>query len=272
MKLKRAVCNELFGDIGFEGQCGLLSEYGFHGVEIAPFTLFAGKGRISEKTTMIVRKSLRASGIAFAGLHWLLSKPDGLHITSPDRTVRKRTREHLKRLLSFAGDLGGGNLILGSPNQRSSSGITTGEAVRMLEEELAALADYASECNSRILLEALPAASTDVVNTLEEVRNILRLINHPGISGMFDFHNCEDETLSWEELVTEYSSMIRHVHLNTREGDYPKRKDVPSFQKTFESLEAAGYEGWVSLEVFRVHDKPEELLEQTKLFLDEIRA
>ena len=53
------------------------------------------------------------------GLHWLLAKTEGFHLTSPDAAVRKRTGEYLAELARAAADLGGDILVLGSPFQRN---------------------------------------------------------------------------------------------------------------------------------------------------------
>ncbi len=266
--MKRAVCNELFGSISFEQSCDLLASNNFHGVEIAPFTLYDEKYRISKEDLSRVRNALSGSGLDFAGFHWLLSKPDGLHLTAVDPVKRKEAKERLLYLLDLSGELGGGNLILGSPKQRGSVDISSQRAVGYLRDELSDIAVHARQCRSKILLEALPKSSTDVVNTLEEVRTILKEIDDAGIDGMFDFHNCGDESLSWGELIREYSRIIKHVHLNTWEGGYPVRGQKDEFEDAFTALSEIQYEGWMSLEVFSVLEDPKELLKSTKGFLD----
>jgi sugar phosphate isomerase/epimerase len=118
-----------------------------------------------------------------------------------------------------------------------------------------------------VLLEALPSAHTNVVNRMEEVRQIVEEIDSPGLCGMFDFHNCVDESLPWAQLIGDYAPIIRHVHLNTWEGGYPRRKDVEIYRESFEALAGTGYDGWVSLEVFSVPEDPAELLRETRDFL-----
>ena len=56
------------------------------------------------------------------------------------------------------------------------------------------MADRIAAGGNRLLLEAVDHRHTDVLNTLAEVRKVLRDINHPAIGGMFDFNNCSDET------------------------------------------------------------------------------
>ena len=38
------------------------------------------------------------AGLETIGLHWLLAKTEGLHLTSPDPAVRRRTADYLEGL------------------------------------------------------------------------------------------------------------------------------------------------------------------------------
>lgn len=265
--IKTAICNELFGNMDFRKSCDLAAAYGFNGIEIAPFTLFGDVTSISPDTIIQTRNSLRNSGLKFAGLHWLFVKPENLHITSPDKKIREWSWDHLKRLLNLAGELGGGYLTLGSPKQRMAEGICINEAWKYMEEGLAGAADTASDCNSTVCIEALASLDTNVVNTLKESRELIDRVNRDSISGMFDFHNCGDETESWPELIRKFTSIIKHVHLNTPEGGHPKPDDGAEYNESFSVLKDIDYNGWVSLEIFTVPDDPGQVLSETAAFL-----
>ena len=118
--MKYAVCNELFGNMPLHEAAAMTARHGFHGLELAPFTVFGDfSAEAIRRGTAEAKRVFAESGLEFAGLHWLLAKPDGLHITTPDKTLRQKSWDHLRRLIDAAAELGGGNLILGSPRQRS---------------------------------------------------------------------------------------------------------------------------------------------------------
>ncbi|HWP69056.1 MAG TPA: TIM barrel protein, partial [Rectinemataceae bacterium] len=116
--MKYSVCNELFGSMPLADVCRIARKSGFSGIEFAPFTVFGNfsAGDIAGGVAA-TRRALDFEGLAFVGFHWLMAKPDGLHLASLDPAVKKRSRDHLARLLEAAGELGGGALILGSPKQ-----------------------------------------------------------------------------------------------------------------------------------------------------------
>jgi D-psicose/D-tagatose/L-ribulose 3-epimerase len=264
---KYAICNELFGDMAFSESCALLQRYGYQGIEIAPFTLFDDPGTFTSAQVAEIRRAMEDCDLEFTGLHWLFLKPEGLHITTPDDGVRRRSWDHLKRLVDLAGQLGGGVLVLGSPKQRNSMGVSREQAANNLEEGLRSLADFTTRRNCTILLESLSPDQTDVINTMAEAEQSIERIGHSGIQGIFDFHNCSNETKSWEELIEDYFPIIRHVHLNEVNGSYPGTGSS-DFLPAFKKLAKKGYDGWISLEIFHLPEDPAKVLRETMAFLD----
>lgn len=263
MKFKYAVCNEMFGTMDFARSAEIARSLGFEGMEIAPFTLFGDfSARAVEAGIRTARAGLAGAGFAFAGLHWLFVKPEGLHVTSGDPALRKRAWDHLRLLLDIAGELGGGPLVFGSPKQRASRGTTVDEAIGFFTEGLVSIAEYAHARNSKVLIEALASADTDVVNTLFEAEAVSSAVNHPGVGIMFDFHNTKDEEKPWPVLLEEHKDSIKHVHANEMDGRWPGTGNAdygPSFAKHREN----GYEGWISLEIFTVPQDPGAVLRET---------
>ncbi|MFH2114781.1 MAG: sugar phosphate isomerase/epimerase family protein [Spirochaetota bacterium] len=269
--MKRAVCNELFGPMGFPDSCELMARHGFDGIEIAPFTLFDENGELSAATIKMVRRSLAGSGLGFAGFHWLFARPVGLFMVSEDASVRTRAWDQLRHLLEAAGELGGGPLTFGSPRQRDSGPVPKPVAHTYLVEGLRSLCEMAVSCRSMVLIEALQSVDTNMINTLDEASAFINEVGCPSVAGMFDFHNCGDETLSWDQLISRHGGIIKHVHLNTRDGGYPCHAD-PDYLAAFMALKASGYSAWVSLEIFTEPDDPSSVLAATAGFLDEVEA
>jgi len=250
----------------FQRSMELLVKHGYQGVEIAPFTVFGDFSPLAVSSGLrVVKKALSDTGIRFAGLHWLFVKPEGLHVTSPDPDLRRRSWDHLRLLLDISGELGGGMLIFGSPKQRSSRGTSTAEALNHYREGLAETADYAWERKSRVLVESLASRDTDIVNTLEEAARIVRSVDKPGLGSMFDFHNTVDETEAWDVLLDRHWDMIHHIHVNEMDGSHPGR-GPSDFRPAFSLLHSRGFEGWVSLEIFSVPEDPEIVLRETMDF------
>lgn len=264
--MRYSICNWLFKEIDFEKSCLLIAKHGFQGVEIAPFTLFDDPQDIGERKILEIEEALTRAGLKFVGFHAIFFGPGNFHITSQDRAIRQRSWDRLRRLVDIAGKLGGGVLVLGSPKQRRAIGIPPENAVGYIKEGLSKIAPYATERKATILIEALPSTDTNVINTLEESRELIRSINKPGISGMFDFHNCAHETRSWSELIEHYFDIIQHIHVNEVNGSYPGTGNS-DFTPAFVKLGEKRYTGWISLEIFHQPDDPDFVLSKTMQFL-----
>ncbi|MEO8411887.1 MAG: sugar phosphate isomerase/epimerase family protein, partial [Propionivibrio sp.] len=214
------------------------------------------------------RATMQEHGLAFAGFHWLLAKPAGLHFTAADPAQRKKAQELLKGLLWASGELGGGNLVFGSPEQRRVTGISLEEGKKHFIDGLMQVADIARDTDSVICVEALAKHDTNLLNTLQEVEDLVKAIGHPAIQGMFDFHNCADEVLAWPELITSYQDIIKHVHLNREDGSHPTPDQAAAYKPAWNALKDIGYKGWVSLEIFSIPERPEEVMRETAGFWD----
>jgi D-psicose/D-tagatose/L-ribulose 3-epimerase len=272
---KYAMCNESMAELSWTEQCRIVGNAGYKGIEIAVFTLVReGVQEISPKKRNQMVSVMKEAGLECAGLHWLLAPPpEGLHFTTPDAAVRRKTTDYLDKLIDFCGDLGGPCMVFGSPNQRGTRGISAEEAKKYFAEGLAKLADHARQRDVKILVEHLPKYATDVINTLEEALEVARQINHPAIQIVFDFHNTEDETEPFNVLLRKYYDNIEHVHIQEMDGKHlGTGTAVHDYVKAFQTLKDLKYDKWISLEVFDFSPGGRKIAEESMRTLKEIEA
>ena len=264
MSFRHSICNEAFEKWPFAGACKAIRRIGYTGIEIAPFTLAERPGDVSAAQRGEYRDIMRSEGLAFVGLHWLMVSPKGLHVTGPDTDLRRRSWDHIRDLIDLCADLGpDGVMVFGSPKQRSTTGgLSRAEATRNYIDGLAGIAPHAVQRGVTVLVEALPANQSDVVQTLAEAVGIVREIASPAIRTMFDVHNAVDETETHASLVDRYFEVIRHVHVNELDGRHCGTGGY-DFGPVLEVLARRGYRGWISLEAFDFSPGPERLAEES---------
>lgn len=271
MPFRHSVCNELYEQRPFAEACRSLRKAGYTGIEIAPFTLAEDAGTISAEKRREYRSTIEGEGLRFAGLHWLMASPKGLHVTTPDQAVRERSWEYVRKLIDLCADLGpGAVMVFGSPKQRASTGgLSRQEAARNYVEGLASVAPHVVERGVTLLVEALPSnQGNDVVNTLDQAAAVVRQIASPGIRTMFDCHNTADEVEPHALLVERYFDLIRHVHVNEMDGRRPGTGSY-DFKSVLGALARRGYGGWLSLEVFDFKPSADIVAEESLRFLEE---
>jgi len=249
--------------------CSSLRSIGYSGIEIAPFTLAERPSAISPMERKRYRDIIRSEGLTFAGLHWLMASPKGLHVTTLDRSLRERSWGHVAELIDLCADLGDDAvMVFGSPRQRGTAGgLSRAEATKNFIDGLAGVAPRAGERGVTILVEALSPAQCDVITTLAEAAAIVEQIDSPAVRTMFDTHNAVDEREPHEVLVDRYFPLIRHVHVNEMDGRRPGSGHY-DFKPMLDVLRRRGYRHWVSLEVFECAPDAEKIATESLRFLE----
>jgi sugar phosphate isomerase/epimerase len=270
---RHSMCNEAFEKRAFAETVKAIRRAGYAGIEIAPFTLAESPADISSVARREYRGVMASEGLTFAGLHWLMVSPQGLHVTTPDRVLRQKSWDHIRRLIDLSADLGPNSvMVFGSPQQRSSTGgLSREQATRHFTDGLASIAPHAESRAVTVLVEALPIAQSDVVQSLAEAAGIVLQIASPAIRTMFDVHNAIDEAEPHAALVDRYFDLIRHVHVNEFDGRHCGT-GAYDFGPVFEVLARRGYEGWISLEAFDLSYGGERIAAESLLHLKSVIA
>ncbi|MBZ2177940.1 MAG: sugar phosphate isomerase/epimerase family protein [Acidobacteriota bacterium] len=264
---RQAICNEVFQGWDFAEQCRTIKRFGYDGIEIAHFTLADDPVSLTPARRRELARIIVEEGLAFAGLHWLMVAPKGLHVTTPDAALRARSWLHIATLIDLCGDLGGGKMIFGSPAQRKSTGgATRQEATARYLDGLRQAAPHAASRGVTLLMEPLPTHDTDVLNTLAEAAACVAEIGSPAVQTMYDTHNAVLETEPHELLVDRYYEVIQHVHVNEMDGRHPGTGDW-DFKPVLRVLAAKGYKGWISMEAFDFSAGAERIAKESVQYL-----
>jgi sugar phosphate isomerase/epimerase len=255
--MKFAICNELFEGWEFDRVCRFVKDTGYDGVEIAPFTLAPyvtdlTAGRIAE-----LRQQADDAGIEVIGLHWLLARTEGMHLTSPEAAVRARLLRYLVSLAETCRALGGHLMVFGSPNQRSLlPGVSAAQAFDAAVEVLRGLTSALADLGVTLCMEPLGPSETDFITTCEEGARLVDAVAHPNVVLHLDVKAMSSEPTPVPVLVSRYASRAGHFHANDANRRGPGFGDT-DFAPIFAALRDAGYDRWVSVEVFDYTPDPE---------------
>ena len=257
--LKLALCNEVLRDEPFEEQCRLAAAIGCTGLELAPFTLAADPSTLADADGARLRAAAARHGLAISSLHWLLVRPEGLSLATPDAALHARTLAFLERLVGFAAACGASVLVHGSPAQRSPApGQSVADALARCEAGWARLADHAQQHGVVYCIEPLSPGETPVLNTLAEAAAVVDRIASPALRTMFDLSAASaSEAGSVDSLLARHlaSGHVAHVQLNDRNRRGPGQGETP-VAPVLRVLRDAGYAGWVALEPFDYQPTP----------------
>ena len=281
--MKYAVCSEIFVEDApplaqlvqsrfwsVEKTAALAAELGIQGLEIAPFTLGPEPLKLSEGERDQVRNSIQAAGLQTVGLHWLLSGTQGLHLTSPDPEVRRKTVAYVQDLVDLCADLGGELMVWGSPAQRSLlPGVTRQQAADYALEVWSALLPRCEERKVTLAIEPRSPAETDFLNSAAETVECIQRLDHPRLRLHLDTKAMSYETAPVHETVRAFLPWTAHFHANDPNLKGPGEGDLDHHPIAAE-LRAADYQGWVSVEVFDFQPDPETIARKAIRYLREV--
>jgi sugar phosphate isomerase/epimerase len=267
-----AICNETFQDWPFDKAFAFAAGCGYTGVEIAPFTVTNYVTDISAQRRAEVRRQVERAGLKVIGLHWLLAKTEGLHLTSPNPVVRERTAEYLRELARFCADLGGKVLVFGSPQQRNlAPGMSREDGLRYATEVFQAALPEVERTNTLLAFEPLSPKLTNFGTTAADGAELVRRVGSSHFRLHLDVVAMSSEPIPIPELIHQYGDMLVHFHANDANSQGPGFGDT-DFGPILKALAKVRYNGWVSVEVFDYKPGPERLARESIRYMRNVLA
>jgi sugar phosphate isomerase/epimerase len=261
--MKYAICNETFEGTSHRDGLELAKKLGYTGVEVAPFTLGLDAREIPKQTRREYRAMVEDLGMSIVGLHWLLAKTQGFHLTTDDRAVRNKTADYLKCLIELCSDLGGNVMVLGSPLQRNfSPPMTHEQAMANAVEVIKQFTEQLESAQVRLAIEPLGPQEGNFLNHASEARAMIQAIDSPSVRLHLDVKAMSSEGPPIDQIVRENSDWVIHFHANDPNKLGPGMGQVDQ-GPIFKALKEIGYRGWVSVEVFDYSPGVEQILTQS---------
>ncbi len=265
--MKFAMCNEFCSGWDVCDAIKLAADVGYDGVEIAPFTIADDVRDISSDRRCEIKSCAQDEGIRIIGLHWLLTKPEGLHITTADSALRTKTRDYLRHIIDFCADLGGDRIVFGSPKSRNiCPGMRYSEAWKYAVEAFNSLMDTAEQRGVTICLEPLSYIETDFITTVAEGCRMCDEIAHPNFKVHIDVKAMCSEGTPIGDIIRGAKGYVGHFHVNDANRNGPGWGST-EYAPIVEAVRDIGYDDFASVEVFDFSFLPRSIAKSSLDFL-----
>jgi len=259
ISMKIAICNEMFEGWKIEDVFEYVSEIGYEGVEIAPFTISNDVRNVERKKREEIRSLASSFNLEIVGTHWLLITPKGLHLTHPDENVRRLTEHYLCELIKFTSDIGGRILVFGSPDQRSIlKRVSFRKAWNYAKEIFHACSRFAEDYDAVIAIEPLAKFLTNFINTAEEAIRLIEEVSHPNFRLNLDVYSMLDEGKPLPEIIKSSREYLVHFHINDDNKLGPGFGKV-NFKPIIGALKEINYDKFISVEAFDFSPGPKRI-------------
>lgn len=262
--MRIALCNEMYQAWSLENQFEAFAAWGYDGTELAPFSLdpdfvngsaaTMSLSRVSSSIRQKIVSCSRKTGVAVSGLHWILAKTSGYHITTDDQDTRKKTAQYLSELAYFCAELGGTYMVLGSPAQRNiAKGQPREQAVKNALDTISQVLPSLEKTGIVLALEALAPTETNFWNNADETLSFIEKLGSPELVSLHldckAMHGGEYQSIPDTIKYAAPKKKIVSFHANdpNLQGPGFGRLD---FKPIMEALKEINFDGWIGVEPF----------------------
>jgi sugar phosphate isomerase/epimerase len=255
--MRFGICNEIFDGWSLDDTFAFAAKTGYDAVEIAPFTIAPYVTDISAAKRQEIRDLSAKHDIAVSGLHWVLVKAEGMHLTHQDKTIRDKTAQYMVDLVNCCADVGGDTIVVGSPKQRDIVPPVTYEqgwewATECFRESI----KVGEDRGVTVCFEPLAPSETNFINTAEEGIKFINQIESPAFKLILDVKAMSGDPKPTPQIIRDSWPHFAYFHANDENLKGPGFGDT-DFIPIGAALREVGYDGVVSVEVFNFEEGPE---------------
>jgi sugar phosphate isomerase/epimerase len=265
--MKFGICNETYQNWSLERICDHAASCGYDGLEVAPFTLADDPRQMTEAAAAACGEIVRAAGLDVIGLHWLLVKPEGLHMTCDDDAIRAKTSAFLQHLARLCAAMGGSVMVLGSPKQRNlGESVSYETALQRATTLCREVAEVGGPLGVTLAIEPLSTVETNFLTGAAPAIELIKRVDHPACQLHLDVKAMCGEDGEIPDIIAASKAHTVHFHANDKNLRGPGFGDI-DFVPIARALKDSGYAGYVSVEVFNYEPSAEVIAADSLAYL-----
>jgi sugar phosphate isomerase/epimerase len=188
--------------------------------------------------------------------------------TDPEPNYRAIRREHTKRALKLAAELGAPNLTT-EPGGRLAEGVTWKQGAQTFYDELMPCVEVAEQVQVKLLIEPEPDL---LIEKFGEYLEFMERIDSPWVGLNFDIGHAYcvgEDPQNWVERMASHTV---HYHLEDIADTRVHRHLIPGrgaidFEATVKAIQATGYDGWLTVELYPYIESPDEAAREAHAYL-----
>jgi sugar phosphate isomerase/epimerase len=267
MPLTLAFSSNAYLDVPVEEAVARIAGAGYRGIELLADVPHAWPAGLLPGQKRAIRTAVERHGLVISNINAFMMnavadpRQPYWHPgwTDPDPHYRAIRREHTKRALRLAAELGAGSIST-EPGGELQPGQTREEATAIFLDEIGPVLDVAAECGVMLLVEPEPGL---LIETFAEYLEFAGRVNHPALGLNFDVGHAYcvgDDPAVW---VPRMQAHTRHYHVEDIAATRVHHHLVPGegaidFTAVLEAIAAHSPDLWVTVELYPYRDRPDE--------------
>jgi len=274
--VKLAYSSNAYLNFSAEEAIRRIAALGYTGLELLADVPHAWPAGLLEERKRAMRECLRKHGLAISNLNAFMMNavadprqpywhPSWIE---PDRHYRAIRREHTKRALRLARELGAASI------QTEPGGPTEGRSwaacAAIFYDELVPCVELAEEVEVYLLIEPEPGL---LIERFEQYLDFASRIDSPWLGLNFDIGHAFCVGQDPEQWIARMAPHTRHYHIEDIAASREHAHLIPGrgaidFEAVLREIAQTGYDGWITVELYPYIENPDQAGREAKRVLE----
>ncbi len=259
-----------------EDTIGKIAELGYSGIEVLADVPHAWPSFLLEERKQSIRDHLSDNNLQVANVNAFMMnavadpRQPYWHPgwTDPDPHYRAIRREHTKRALQLAKEIGAPNLTT-EPGGQLTEDQSWSDGADLFYDELMPCVEVAEELDVALLIEPEPELLIEKFNQYLE---FVDRIDSPIVGLNFDIGHAYCMSEDPQDWVAKMAPHTKHYHFEDIADTRVHKHLIPGhgavdFEATLQAIDATGYDGWITVELYPYIDNPDDAAREAREYL-----
>jgi sugar phosphate isomerase/epimerase len=244
-----------------------IADLGYTGIEILADVPHAWPAGLLEPRKQSIRDRLAARNLTIANVNAFMMnavadpRQPYWHPgwTDPDPHYRAIRREHTKRALRLAQEIGAPHITT-EPGGHLTPQQTWDDGAEIFYDELMPCVEVAEQVQVPLLIEPEPDL---LIERFGEYLKFVERIDSPWVGLNFDVGHAYCVSEDPQDWVARMAPYTRHYHFEDIAATRVHKHLIPGhgaidFESTLRAIAATGYDGWITVELYPYIDNPDD--------------
>lgn len=274
--MKLAFSSNAYMHFSIEDTIRKIGELGYTGIEILADVPHAWPSFLLEERKQSIRDHLEKYNLQIANINAFMMnavndpRQPYWHPgwTDPDPHYRAIRREHTKRSLQLAKEIGAPNVTT-EPGGLLTAEQSWKDAAQIFYDEIMPCVEVAEQLEVMLLIEPEPEL---MIEKFDEYLDFADRIKSPWVGLNFDVGHAYCVSEDPQDWVAKMAPHTKHYHFEDIAATRVHKHLIPGhgaidFKATLQAIEKTGYDGWITVELYPYIDNPDDAAREAREYL-----